>query len=251
MISQEKQIELIKSYKDSGDENILLEIINSNIKLIKKIANICHRQNKHCSLDDLVSCGYEGIILAIKKFNPEKNDLFFLYAKTWIYAKMREFLLKNVSSLSVSGKDGRNFFSNYYKSDEKQFENKDGFSAFKNAIVYTASLDSSKKEDEIGVLVEEKISSSSLPLDEELDKKNAKMKFLNELIEFEKTLPEIEKSVITLRLLTETPKTLSQISTQFNCSNQSIFYLEKKIIKSLKKRIFNSNNKELYHLILE
>lgn len=250
MLSQEEQIKIIKKYKESKDENLLLEIINANIRLINKLAFSFYKQNRQSSVEDLKSCGYEGIILAINKFDTSKNDLFFLYAKTWIYAKMREYIMKNASALSIGGKEARQLFSNFYKIG-KENEQSQSYSAFYNAMHQSASISSIKTEDDSDIALEEKISTSSIPVDIQIDKKNAQLKFSNELMEFQKTLPDIEKIILNERLLSESPKTLAEISNEFDCSNQAIFYLEKKIIKSLKKRIFNSKDKELFHTILE
>lgn len=248
MLSQENQIKLIKEYQTNKNEDVLLEILQSNIKLINKLAYMFYKQNKHLSLKDLQSSGYEGLILAVNKFQCDKNTLFFTYVKTWIHAKMREYIMKNTSSLSISGKEGRHLFSNFYKIDKTE-NNSRAYSSFYNAINPTSSISFSKHDDSESL--EEKISTSSYSMELELEKKYAKEKFQTQIQDFSRSLPDIEKCVLFDRLLSEEPKTLSELSSKFNCSDQSIFYTEKKIIEKLKKRILNSKDKELIHSILE
>lgn len=246
-LSQDEQILLIKKYQENKDEDVLLSIIQANEKLIKKVAYFFHKQNSYLSLDDLISTGYEGIILAINKFNPEKSNLFYTHAKTWIKSKIRQFILNNFSSFTIKDAEGRYLFSNFYKIDK--LENQSfGYSSFYNARHSSSTFIINNEDDSY----EEKILSSSLCIESDFEKNEAKEKFNNEILEFSKTLSPIEKILLNDRILKddEDKKTFAEIAHQFKCSNQSAHYREQKVLKMFKKRIINSKDKTLYYSLL-
>ena len=79
LLTPEEEIELAKKVKE-GDEKAKEKFINSNLKLVVKIAN----GYKDCSLDflDLIQEGNIGLIKAVEKFDYTKGFKFSTYA-TW------------------------------------------------------------------------------------------------------------------------------------------------------------------------
>ena len=75
--------ELIKKYKATGDINIRNEIILANIRLVEKWA-AKYRMTSELDMEDLVSWGVIGMIRAIDKFELSHNTEFSTYAVYWI-----------------------------------------------------------------------------------------------------------------------------------------------------------------------
>jgi RNA polymerase sigma factor (sigma-70 family) len=55
------------------------------------------RYLNHIEEEDLLQCGYEGIIIAIKRFKPEKGYRFYTYASWWVRYTMTRFICEQAS----------------------------------------------------------------------------------------------------------------------------------------------------------
>ncbi len=60
------------------------KLVESNIKLITKVANRYRKVVENCDVDDLIQEGTIGIMKAIEKFDVNKGTEFSTYAKFWI-----------------------------------------------------------------------------------------------------------------------------------------------------------------------
>ncbi|MCF7793496.1 MAG: RNA polymerase sigma factor RpoD/SigA [Candidatus Cloacimonetes bacterium] len=80
-LSREEENELaIKAQK--GDKKALDKLVTSNLKFVVKVA--ARYQNRGLSLAELISEGNMGLIKAIEKFDPEKDNKLISYAVWWI-----------------------------------------------------------------------------------------------------------------------------------------------------------------------
>jgi len=65
-----------------GDKKAMNKLLTSNLKFVVKIAS--HYQNRGLTLSELISEGNTGLIKAIEKFEPEKENKLISYAVWWI-----------------------------------------------------------------------------------------------------------------------------------------------------------------------
>jgi RNA polymerase primary sigma factor len=80
-LSREEETELaIKAQK--GDKKALEKLVLSNLKFVVKIAS--RYQNRGLTLAELISEGNMGLIKAIEKFDPGKDNKLISYAVWWI-----------------------------------------------------------------------------------------------------------------------------------------------------------------------
>ena len=87
---QEKELSLrIKK----GDKEALECLINSNLRLVVKIAH--HYTAPSAKLMDIIQEGNIGLITAAKKFSPNFNVRFASYAALWIKQSISRFLTSN------------------------------------------------------------------------------------------------------------------------------------------------------------
>ena len=82
MSSLSKKLKNLKDYRCTVDPNIKDEIIIEYAPLIKYIAQkIASRLPSNIELDDLISCGVIGLMDAIQKFDPTRDNKFKTYAE--------------------------------------------------------------------------------------------------------------------------------------------------------------------------
>ncbi len=80
-LSREKENELaLKAQK--GDKKAMDKLVTANLKFVVKVA--ARYQNRGLSLAELISEGNLGLIKAIEKFDPEKDNKLISYAVWWI-----------------------------------------------------------------------------------------------------------------------------------------------------------------------
>lgn len=225
--------DLVKIYQKTNSKNTLDEIIKQCDKSLRNISSFYYRKNsKNILLEDLKAAGTEGLILAINKYDSEKNKNFIPYANLWIKAKIRQHLLKNVTPFSIKDKYGRDNFINFYK---KAPNNSKEYSAFYNAVELSYAVPD-----------EENYVSSSITPEQLLLKKEEYTLFNQEISKFQLKIDDMEKYILKERLLSESPKTLEEISCKFKCTNQNISYREKKLLEKFKQHIFNSKFKDVF-----
>lgn len=76
-----------------GDEQAREDFIVNNLGLVVHIARkLLYLKPGHIDMEDMISEGNIGLIIAVDKFDPEKGTTFATYAHYWINAKIREFL---------------------------------------------------------------------------------------------------------------------------------------------------------------
>lgn len=233
-MNQGQQIENIKIFNESKNSKNLKLILDANIKLLNKIVNSFLRKNRNLQKEDLLSAGKEGLIMAIKKFNPSLGKDFTPYAQIWIKSVIRKYIFENSSNLTIKGKKAKKYFSNYHKIFGNQYDNFDyNQSAFFNAI---SSTHFSENEEAFSIQSQDK----------ELENKELKFILNKEIEDFSKSLSNRDKSILFDRILDESPKTLQDLATKFDCTNQTISYRERKIFQKLRSAILNSKYKNLY-----
>lgn len=110
LLSEEREIELLKLYQKTKSKEVRDKIVYSNLRLVIKVAskyiNIC------CgcfSFDDLVSFGIIGLIKSIDKFDLSKKCKFSTYAYIWIKQSINQFVdvqeIRDNINLNVSIND--------------------------------------------------------------------------------------------------------------------------------------------------
>jgi RNA polymerase primary sigma factor len=98
LLSSQEEIELGKR-KDKGDSSALEKLINSNLRLVVKIAK--HYQNDAFQLEDLISEGNKGLIRAAEKFDYNMNVRFSTYANWRIKSSIRRVLFCESSGIRL------------------------------------------------------------------------------------------------------------------------------------------------------
>jgi RNA polymerase sigma-32 factor len=76
------------------------QLVGAHLRLVTKIAKAYH-----CSyglpLDELISEGNPGIMLAVQRFDPDRGSRFATYAVWWIRAAMQDHILRSRSMVKM------------------------------------------------------------------------------------------------------------------------------------------------------
>jgi len=90
LLTRKQEYNLAKKAQ-SGDQEARIKLIQSNYRLVNKIALKYRRPNINFS--DLLQDSFIGLIVAVDRFDPERGNKFSTYATWWI----REAALKHIN----------------------------------------------------------------------------------------------------------------------------------------------------------
>ncbi|HDD45023.1 MAG TPA: sigma-70 family RNA polymerase sigma factor, partial [Candidatus Desulfofervidus auxilii] len=119
ILTPEEEFRLAKLYKEKHDREAAFKLITSNLRLVVKIA----LEFQHfwvSNLMDLIQEGNIGLMMALKKYDPDKGIRFSYYATFWIKAYILKFILDNWRLVKIGTTQAqRKLFYNLYKEKEK------------------------------------------------------------------------------------------------------------------------------------
>lgn len=94
-LSREEEVELARKWRDDGDARSAERLIRANLKYVVAIALSYRRYGLR--LADLVSEGNLGLMMALRKFDPERGVRFVTYAAYWSRAYILNYVIKSWS----------------------------------------------------------------------------------------------------------------------------------------------------------
>jgi RNA polymerase primary sigma factor len=115
ILTPEEEKDLILKAKN-GDEQAFKKIIIANQKLVVKEA--LKYYFKEDNFLDLVNEGNKGLIEALKRFDPARENRFYTYALWWVRSEIRRYLSKNQKIISFPDI----FYNNYLNFKKEYFK---------------------------------------------------------------------------------------------------------------------------------
>jgi len=102
LLGEEEEKKAFTQYHRHPDRGMRNLLIKTNLRLVINIARkYINRDNKSMLLD-LIEEGNIGLMIAIEKFDPSRENRFATYAAYWIKHYIQEYLYKNTSILKFS-----------------------------------------------------------------------------------------------------------------------------------------------------
>lgn len=265
ILSAEEEYMLAKRFKEDGDTKAAHKLVTSHLRLVAKIA--MGYRGYGLPISDLISEGNIGLMKAVKRFDPDKGFRLATYALLWIKASIQEYILHSWSLVKIGTTSAQKklFFNlRRIKNELKVFDDKDlspeaiktisqklvvdekevvnmnqriGGDYSLNAPRTTDSSEGDWQE----ILVDEKSIDQETYVSEkeELDKRKSMLGSALSL------LSDRERKIFSFRRLTDDPKTLEELSKEFNVSRERIRQIEVKAfekVQSAVKSISKSEN---------
>jgi RNA polymerase primary sigma factor len=237
-----QEIELSRRIQN-GDQEAQNQLVEANLKLVVSIAK--HYQSTGMTLLDLIQEGNLGLMIAAKKFDPDKGFRFSTYASWWIRQSIGKSLNNNL--IKIPG----NLTDNLAKINKATiaYVADTGKDPSVEILIKETGLSESQITDLIDFSRE--IVSLETPVGDDDksclcdllsdDKLNSP---LHNIIREEtyatikqvlNTLTEKEKRVIVLRFgLDEAPKTLEETGSLMNLSRETVRQLEVRALRKLR-----------------
>jgi RNA polymerase sigma-32 factor len=99
MLEKELEYGLAKRWREHGDRKAADQIVTSHLRLAAKVA--MNYRGYGLPLSEIISEGNVGLMQAINRFEPEKGFRFSTYAVWWIRASIQDYILRSWSLVKI------------------------------------------------------------------------------------------------------------------------------------------------------
>ena len=253
ILSQEKQLELLRKWKSTGSEIAFNRLVESNYRSVTKLAYKYSRNNPKLDIEDLIQQGLLGLTKAANKFDLSKDVGFLTYAHYWIDQSIRSYVMdnRNIIRLGTTA-DGRKIFNSLSKVKKEAEACCDTQEEILNFI--SKKLDVKKENlvkmmnmlgggdvsldkkvsntEEDSPTVGDMISSDDDQSPEEINELSERNNILDNIIE--ENLNEVEKIIIKSRFFSNPTLTYEVIGDAISLSRQKVKEIEGNCYKRIK-----------------
>lgn len=260
ILSAEEEYDLTKKYFLNKDERIANKIITSHLRLVVKIVK--GYRGYGLPADEMISEGSLGLLVALKKFNPDKGFRFSTYALWWIKAYVQKYILNSWSLVKIGTTaaqkklffnlrkiknqlnlmDDKNLDDNIIKKIASSLsvkpielkEMNDRISFHDRSLNIILNNDSGDGTEFIDLIADK------TPNQEELFANRETYIYRKEL--FNKAINILnprEKDILFKRRLSYSPDTLEELSGVYHISKERVRQIELNSIRKLKNNIYS------------
>ncbi len=99
VLSREQETDLAQRWRDTGDVQAAHALVTANLRFVVKIAN--EYRGYGARILDLVQEGSIGLMMAVKKFDPDKGYRLITYAVFWIRSYIHSFLMSTARMIKI------------------------------------------------------------------------------------------------------------------------------------------------------
>jgi RNA polymerase sigma-32 factor len=255
VLTAEQEYMLAKRYAEHQDPEAAKQLVTSHLRLVAKIA--MGYRGYGLPVSELISEGNIGLMQGVKKFEPDRGFRLATYAMWWIKASIQEFILRSWSlvKMGTTAAQKKLFFNlRRMKKNLDAYEDSDlhpdqvkkiatDLGVSEQEVVNMnrrmmmggdASLNISFNEDGEGQWQD--MLEDSGPLQDQIvaDAEEAGNRHAL-LVEAMDSLNERERHILTQRRLIEDPKTLEELSQEYQVSRERVRQIEVRAFEKLQK----------------
>jgi RNA polymerase sigma-32 factor len=254
MLTPEEEQELSRRWRDKEDVGAAHKLVTSHLRLVAKIA--MGYRNYGLPVSELISEGNVGMMLAVKRFDPDRGFRLATYAMWWIRAAIQEYVLRSWSlvKMGTTAAQKKLFFNlrrlkgQMAAIDEGDLRpeevakiahmldvpEQDVISMNRRLAASDRSLNAPVRSDSEGewqdwLIDDTENQETALAEDDELFGRKAL------LAGAFKTLNERERHILAERRLKDDPTTLEDLSTQYQISRERVRQIEMRAFEKLRK----------------
>jgi RNA polymerase sigma-32 factor len=253
ILSSEEQLKLLKLWQETKNSRAFTKLVESNYRLVTKIAYKYGRNNPRLESEDLIQQGLLGLSKAAEKFDLSKDVSFITYAHYWIDQSVRSYVMDNRSIVRLgTTEDGRKIFGSLSKARKEAEKVCDTQEEILDYICKELGV---KRKNLIKMM--NVLSSNDLSLDKKINESeegsstvgdmmtyeddltpdaNKEIKERESIIDkiIEENLNETEKIIIKSRFFSEPKLTYEIIGGAVNLSRQKVKEIEGNCYKRIK-----------------
>lgn len=256
LLEASEEIEYARRLRDRGDPEAAYRLVTSHLRLAAKIA-LRHRRYG-LAIADLISEANVGLMLAVKRFDPEKGFRLATYATWWIKAAVQEYILRSWSLVKLGTTAAqKKLFFNLRKLKSRLGVAEDGDlragqikqiagslnvregdviemdGRLRGDISLNVPLSVDTEGDELQDRLMDPFPDPESLLLEASDREREKSALAVALA----ALPPREHSIIRARYLDEPHKTLEDLAGQFGVSRERVRQIEQRALQRIRAKV--------------
>lgn len=247
LLKREEEVALARRYHEHGDVAAAHRLVVSNLRFVVQIAH--EYKSYGVKLLDLIQEGNLGLMMAVKKFDPEKGYRLISYAVWWIRASMRSYIARSWSVVKLSTHQARKLL---FTRKALPAAGESGVSPTEaDATLGEApqldpgelrqaardfSLDA--RLDDEGTTTHLDLLASELPDQESrLGDEEERELLRHEVRGALEKLSDRERYIVEKRMLTDEPQTLQEIGEEFQLTRERVRQIESGVVKKLRAQL--------------
>ncbi len=252
LLSAQEELDLARRYRQQGDLGAAERLVTSNLRFVVKIA--WEYRNYGCKLLDLIQEGNIGLMMAVKKFDPERGIRLISYAVWWIRAYIQSFIIRTWSLVKIGTTQAQKklFFKLNQTREALKRLTGDG-----DSREIAAELDVRPEDvDEMALRLHRRDASLDVELvegddytlmDTLADERQNQEELLAEHEEDElrrrairqalEQLKPREREIVSDRLLRDDPLTLQELADRYGISRERVRQIEQNALRKLKEHL--------------
>ncbi|MCA1527347.1 RNA polymerase sigma factor RpoH [Bradyrhizobium yuanmingense] len=257
LLEATEEADYARRLRDCGDRDAAYRLVTSHLRLAAKIALQYRRYG--LAIADLISEANVGLMLAVKRFDPEKGFRLATYASWWIKASVQEYILRSWSLVKLGTTAAqKKLFFNLRKLKNKLGVAEDGELRTDQLTSIARHLDvreadvaemNGRLRGDISLnapisvetegdqwqdrLVDPSPDPESLLLDA-ADRERTKAALADALA----ALTPRERSIVEARYLGEPQQTLDALAGKFGISRERVRQIEQRALQRIKAKMF-------------
>ncbi len=99
VLEREDELRLARAYRASEDPAIAHELVRANLRYVVRIA--LRYRGYGLAMGDLIEEGNVGLLMAVRRFEPERELRFMTYGSYWVRAYILAYILKQRTQVAV------------------------------------------------------------------------------------------------------------------------------------------------------
>ena len=256
MLTEEQERDFTKRWQQEGDEEALKQLVGSHLRLVISMAMA--NRGYGLPVTDLIGEGHTGLMRAADRFDPDRGFRFSTYARWWIRAAIQEYILRSWSlvRLGTNAAQKKIFFNlRRLKSSLDALEEGDLAPEIATEIADELEVPAAEVI-EMNRRMAAPVSSLNAPAGDEgaasfqdllRDDNDDQETVFAEAEEFryrwalvETALKELqprERHIITERKLSDSPKTLADLSEVYGISRERVRQIEASALRKIKRAV--------------
>lgn len=255
MLEAQEEYQLAKDFAETGEKQAAHKLVTSHLRLVAKIA--MGYRGYGLPIGEVISEGNIGLMRAVQKFDPDRGFRLATYAMWWIRAQIQEYILRSWSLVKIgttaaqkklffnlrrlkgeiNAIDGGNLnadqvseIANRLGVDDREVVQMEGRLSGDQSL--NAPLRAGEDADtEWQDWLEDEADTPDVVVAEN-DERDARRQVLLSAMQ---GLNERERNILMARRLADPPKTLEELSQDYDVSRERIRQIEARAFEKLKK----------------
>ncbi|MEZ4273569.1 MAG: RNA polymerase sigma factor RpoH [Myxococcota bacterium] len=258
ILTREEERAMAVAYRENHQLESAHQLVVSNLRFVVKVAH--EYRGYGLRLLDLIQEGNLGLMMAVKKFDPDRGYRLISYAVWWIRAYIQNFIMRSWSLVKLGTTQAQRKLFFKLRSERDRLDKECGPSEHATAGQLAEHLAVSEKDI---VDMEQRLGARDFSLDievqeggrqthidllasDETDQEEfyadheVRALLRRKVTEAKASLNEKERYIIDNRLMSDEPKTLQEIGKHFSISRERARQIEGNVLRKMRLALAGS-----------